>query len=107
MKLLSFQASLSSLDSNEFTNTNLNATNPISKDNVIPPPNNIVLSVDDQLDLPNGVNSAEPSPLTEMSARVPFNNNTNVISKAVLHTPNEPRFGDSIDVRFEDQQEVH
>ena len=42
-----------------------------------------------------------------MSARVPFNNNTNVISKAVLYTPNEPRFGDSIDVRFEDQQEIH
>ncbi len=42
-----------------------------------------------------------------MSARVPFDNNTNVISKAVLHTPNEPRFGDSIDVCFEDQQEVH
>ncbi len=70
-------------------------------------PNNIVLSVDDQSDLPNGVNSAEPSPLTGMSARVPFDNNTNVISKAVLHTPNEPRFVDSIDVRFEDQQEVH
>ncbi len=43
----------------------------------------------------------------ETSAQVPFDNNTNVISKAVLYTPNEPRFGDSIDFRFEDQQEVH
>ena len=42
-----------------------------------------------------------------MSARVPFDNNTNVISKAVLHTPNSPRIVDSNDVLFEDQLEVH
>ncbi len=97
----------SSIDGNEFMNTKLNTINSISMDNVIPPLNNIVLSVNDQSDLPNRVNPAEPSPSTGISARVPFDNNTNVISKAVLHTPNAPRFGDSIDVRFEDQQEVH
>ncbi len=42
-----------------------------------------------------------------MSARVPFDNNTNVIPKAVLHTPNSPRIVDSNDVLFEDQLEVH
>ncbi len=42
-----------------------------------------------------------------MSARVPFDNNTNVISKAVLHTPNAPWIGDSNDVHRSKVQPVN